>query len=59
VRHELQQDTEIIVYYLSSRPDLIKCWYRTRSLTYVRDDTTKLMTHAYILRLKWFQWIKM
>ena len=44
---------ELVIYWI-----LMMCFHND-CMVIVRDDTTKLMTHAYILRLKWFQWIKM
>jgi len=33
----------IFTRQLGRREILAKCWYRTRSLTYVQDNTTKLV----------------
>jgi len=38
--------------------DMIKCWYRIRSLTYVRDHTIKLVTLAVFLKKKFSAFLR-
>ena len=40
---------ELVIYWI-----LMMCFHND-CMVIIRDDTTKLMTHTYILRLEWFQ----